>query len=278
MLPKLSSCPVQPTHSSQAAPLRHLLTVSAGNITIQSAEAILRGYGIDTFGPIVYMAKTPTCPLDPLPASARAQLFTFCQTNAAVRKCRKKERRDRGSLGLRPPLFHMACRNQTCLETLTVGATSCVLRRTLDLPATQTVNTSCRLTLPDTMDSSQPFTPVFLQPVGERSVFDCILGLPVGSNLSNRLSCNGGFFRAESRFHLGGEAFLPPEADFRCTWDGRCREDKGCCAGDALFEGEFICYLPEGAVAPSMGSGAGRQLLRVAALLACLLAILLALS
>ncbi|CAD7703886.1 unnamed protein product [Ostreobium quekettii] len=237
---------------------RHLLVRTEGNITLSEAEDALRGYGVNSFGPIVYMARTPTCPVAELPASAAGQLFTFCKADGDKRACQPE-----GKNGITTPLFQFTCINHTCIETLNIAVSACVLNKTFNVPLVSTANSDCQFSemVAPMSDGSTPFTPEFLQPVGNsRSLIDCILGVPTGTRIFNTLSCTDGFFRMATVVPLGGKEFVPQGVPFRCVWDGRCREHEGCCEGDALFEGTLVCYLEQHGGVVLTGSSGIRRL------------------
>eukprot|EP00803_Ostreobium_quekettii_P002849 evm.model.scf_901.7 EVM.evm.TU.scf_901.7 scf_901:52480-54232(-) len=260
---------------SKAGTFRRLLVRPKGNITVQEAEDTLRDYGVDDFGTIVYMSTTPTCPVAGLPASASGQLFTYCKANGDKRACQAE-----GTGGTKVPLFRLTCENHTCIETLTNSETACTLNRAFDVPLASAASADCELnaTLAPMSNGSTPFTPEFLQPVGSaKSLLECILGVPEGTRILNELLCDNGFFRLATIVPLGGEAFVPQGVPFRCIWDGRCREHDGCCQGDAVFEGTFICYLVQrgskGQADSSTVQRACWELLLAAVLLASVLAL-----
>ncbi|CAD7698551.1 unnamed protein product [Ostreobium quekettii] len=219
---------------------RHLLAPSAGGMTTQEAEDVLQFLGIDDHGPIVYMGRTADCPLTDLSSDAAATLDGFCEAIQRMRRCRGRDSREPG---LARPLFHMSCQNQTCVETLSFTATACDLNARLGLPLKDAVNRSCELTLPETANTSKPHLPSFLTPDGRRSMFDCLLGWPTGTELFKKYTCVEGFFRLQVSNRLGGQAFVPDMALYRCIRDIRCGEGE---EGGLWFEGEYICYLPEG--------------------------------
>ncbi|CAD7702846.1 unnamed protein product [Ostreobium quekettii] len=253
------------------AALRKLLKHDDRDLTEVQATGVLRGVGVDRSGRIFYSSRIPSCHVEDTPASTVGQIFTLCQQAAAIRNCSlavgRRENVTGSSVG---PLFQFKCGSGICSDTWVPSSSDCDVEALFGVPLQKALQGECPTEAGHEHVSS--FAPTLLQPLGAPwQEVGCIYGMPNGTQVFSEEHCDDGRRHVDVMLRLAGQGFADGGAEFWCTWDARCRDTQGCCEGDNLYEGEFICFVDTDASVQGESSGSMLGGLSRPALVVCFL-------
>lgn len=210
-------------------PGRNLLIYPGDNRT---AEEKLMGFGIESFGRILFNGRQTPCGSSLQSASTTGGLISLCGTLDVFDSCLENK-----TVVSEPrPQFFFFCEERTCLLVMSVKETKCLLKKRAGLVPKSKKNGECFFEgVPDSASFFEEEEPAFFAPIGSQELPQCVLAAPEGTVFLRKLICREGKVRVQLKAILGGEEPLGgPGEFFYCVVDGKCAE-KG-------FRADFICY------------------------------------